>query len=234
MANRISIAFALPFVVAACGSSPTAPKNTATSLTINQSTTTIARNTTLRLMAQVQTQAGATTDVTKAATWTSSNPAVATVAGGLVAVQGLGPVQISASYQGQTATSTITGRRRMIFDAKFLVQDSIGVASIDGLSVLLDGRGIMAEGQSGRINHASITVFGSGPQKPIDPGPHHLAVGLELEPGSHDLAVGGTTLTISDGDTGELLTTIPVAEQRGSKSNGDMFTWPIDVAVFTQ
>ena len=231
--RRLLIGIGVAFFAAACGSSPTAPNQT-TSVTVSQTSATVARQTTLQLVAQAHIQSGVTTDVTQAATWTSSNPDVATVVAGLVSVKGLGPVQISVSYQGQTATSTITGRRRMFFDAKFVVQDSAGSASIDGLTVALDGKQIMAEGQSGRIDHASISVFGSGPPKAIDPGTHQVAVGLELEPGGHDLTFAGTTLIVTDSDTGELLASIPLAGQQGARSNQQTFAWSIDVAAFTQ
>jgi hypothetical protein len=47
-------------------------------------------------------------DVTNAATWQSSNPAVATVSSGLVRAAGLGTTTISAAYKGQTASSTMS------------------------------------------------------------------------------------------------------------------------------
>jgi hypothetical protein len=47
-------------------------------------------------------------DVTNASTWLSSNPAVATVSSGLARAASLGTTTISAAYNGQTVSSSIT------------------------------------------------------------------------------------------------------------------------------
>jgi hypothetical protein len=46
-------------------------------------------------------------EVTKSATWSTSNAAVATVTGGLVIGTGVGPVTITATLGGQTASTTV-------------------------------------------------------------------------------------------------------------------------------
>jgi hypothetical protein len=47
------------------------------------------------------------TDVTNSATWSTSDPAVATVSNGVVTVTGSGPVTIAASYGGKSGATTV-------------------------------------------------------------------------------------------------------------------------------
>ena len=211
----------------ACGS-PTAP----TALTLSQQTVTAALHTTVQLTAQARD--GAVSDVTAAASWSTSNPSVATVSGGLVSIVGLGTAQVSATYHGASIAATVTGRRRTHFDAEFLVRDVEGDNSVYGFAILLDGRQLIIAGGSGPGSYFSLSVRGSGPDKPIEPGHHEVAIQAELTSGTHQLAVGSTNLTIYDSDTGEALTTIPLAGQRGNRTNPGTFTWSFEVPTYTQ
>lgn len=215
--------------LAACGGAPTAP----TALTLSQTALTAARNTTVQLT--LQARDGATADVTHLAMWSSSNPTVATVTAGLVSVVGLGPATISAQYRGRTVSATITGRRGTFFDAEFFVRAiAPDETPIGGMDILLDGHEIITVGASGFYPDLHLSVRGDGPDKPIDPGHHDLAVRLFLAPGSHELTVSSSTLRIYDSDTGETLSTFPLAGQNGSRTDQGTFAWPIDVPTYTQ
>lgn len=56
---------------------------------------------------QISPSSFANTDVTKSATWTTSNPAIATVSNGLVTGTGIGSVTISAAFGGKSGSTTV-------------------------------------------------------------------------------------------------------------------------------
>jgi hypothetical protein len=56
---------------------------------------------------QISPNSFANTDVTKSATWTTSNPAIATVSNGLVTGTGIGSVTISAAFGGKSGSMTV-------------------------------------------------------------------------------------------------------------------------------
>jgi hypothetical protein len=92
---------------------PPAPTPTVTGVTVTggggSSFTFANRNQTLQLMAQARLSDATTSDVTNSATWTSSNNAVASVAGtGLVTAVGNGTATIQATHQGQTGAFATT------------------------------------------------------------------------------------------------------------------------------
>jgi hypothetical protein len=56
---------------------------------------------------QISPNSFANTDVTKSATWTTSDPAIATVSNGLVTGTGIGSVTISAAFGGKSGSMTV-------------------------------------------------------------------------------------------------------------------------------
>jgi hypothetical protein len=235
----IAVVLACAFV--GCDQSPSAPSPTTVGLTLSQQTVAAVRNSTLALTVAAQSSAGSTADVTQSAIWSSSNEAVATVAAGMITVRGLGTAQITASYDGRIATAALVGRRRTHVDGRFVARDPEGEPTIGGLGVLLDEAVLINRGASGEWPEFSVTIRGAGPDKPIDPGVHSLSlrVGLERFSGSREMIALATTVTIYDSDTGEALTTYPLAQKRAASVNKAGFgesvmTWTIDVPAFTQ
>jgi hypothetical protein len=91
---------------AACGDSPTSA--TAVSAVV-VSGVAPAIGSTAQFTAVATLASGGSQDITTAAAWTSSNPAVATVsATGLVASVASGPVVITATYSGVAGTDSIS------------------------------------------------------------------------------------------------------------------------------
>lgn len=77
-------------------------------LTIAPANFGLPKGTSLQVKAMLANPDGSMSDVTAQAAWATSNPAVVTVSGGLVtAVAGSGSAEISAAYQGFTATTTV-------------------------------------------------------------------------------------------------------------------------------
>jgi len=111
---------ACPFVflmaAMACGGSsspspttPTPSTPTTSSIAVTGTASLAAIAQTSQLTATATLSNGTTQDVTALASWSSSNPAVATVsATGLVKATGLGTTTISAPYQGKTGTLLIS------------------------------------------------------------------------------------------------------------------------------
>jgi hypothetical protein len=116
----------------ACRNQPTAPDPaTATGLTIN-GTTTLAGVTQISQLHAVATYSDATTrDETSAATWTSSNAAVATAVSGLVTAKAAGSTDVSATFQGISAVTTVTVAVTVPSPTKLAI---VGAANIVGLN----------------------------------------------------------------------------------------------------
>src|SRR5499427_2224207 len=84
--------------------SPAAPAPSGAVLEVRV-TSAMPTDATIQLTATARFADGSARDVTTAATWTSANPAVATVsATGLVTALGAGQVEFRASYQGVVGT----------------------------------------------------------------------------------------------------------------------------------
>lgn len=99
--------------VAACGSTPTAATPppapiTAQSLTVTGQTNFGSRDETGQLIATLTLSNGTTQDQTRAATWSSSDPSIASVsATGLVRALRSGTATIQATFSGFTGTKAI-------------------------------------------------------------------------------------------------------------------------------
>jgi hypothetical protein len=112
MLKRVFVFAFLTATVACSGSSnpsPTTPSPTVTSVTITGNPSLNGGNLTSQLIARATLSNGTLQDVSTLATWSSSNPAAATVsASGLVTAVSVGTTTISAAYQGQTGTLSVS------------------------------------------------------------------------------------------------------------------------------
>lgn len=105
----------LGLLLAACSSSPTGntpppppPPVTVASVTLNTATASVVQGQTATLMATAR-DAGGTAIAGKSFTWQSSNAAIASVSGGVVTgVAPGGPVTITATSEGKSATAQVT------------------------------------------------------------------------------------------------------------------------------
>ena len=106
--RRLILAGALAGSACSGSSTPavpsTPPTPTVVGLAIAGNTTFTDRGQMSQLLATATLSNGTQQDQTKATTWSSSNAAVVTVSAGLVTSVGAGSAQISASYQGATAS----------------------------------------------------------------------------------------------------------------------------------
>jgi hypothetical protein len=112
MVKRVlAFAFLMAAVPCSGSSSPTPanPSPTVTSVTITGTPSLNGGNLTSQLIARATLSDGTLQDVGTLATWSSSNPAVATVsASGLVTAATIGTTTISAVYQGKTGTLAVS------------------------------------------------------------------------------------------------------------------------------
>jgi hypothetical protein len=93
----------------ACHHSPAAPTSTTSTVTaVSVAGTAPAIGGTSQFTATATLSNGTTQDVTAQAVWQSSNPAVATVSGGLVTAVAAGTADISAQHQQVTGKASIT------------------------------------------------------------------------------------------------------------------------------
>jgi ABC-type glycerol-3-phosphate transport system substrate-binding protein len=97
-----TLGLALAFALALTGCSSTTPSATVSSVVVTG--TTVGVGLTVQFTATATMSDGTTQNVTSAAAWQSSNPAVATVALGLVTGVTDGQTTITATYQGLSAT----------------------------------------------------------------------------------------------------------------------------------
>jgi CarboxypepD_reg-like domain/Bacterial Ig-like domain (group 2) len=97
--------------------------------------------TSFQLTASARLADGSTQDVTRSATWESSNTSVATVTGGLVSVMSNGEAEIRATYQGTTGATHIAVARPTGFTLTGFVTDAVTTQPIPGVRVQLIGSG---------------------------------------------------------------------------------------------
>lgn len=250
-----------------CGSAPTAPRASA-SLALSTQSATIARNTSMQVTASMSGTDGATQDVTGIATWSSSNPVVATVTAGQITVVGLGTAQITAAYQQHTATMTVVGRRRTLLQGSLAFRDAAGETSLQSFGLYIDdkylggvggwGTPIRAVAGGPGIDAAGFDIEFGGDGIPVEPGPHQIAVEIRLRPGPHEIIALGSTFSrpgltlvacyfkVVDGDTDtglpsapakyrrEVLLSDSLPEQRATLTDGQRFSWTIQVPSYTQ
>lgn len=94
------------------------------------------------LAANATLTGGSTRDCTGDATWTSSDAKAATVAKGVVTVVGAGPVSVSATCEGKSASLAIPIEIRAQVTINGMVTDSTTGAGVQGafVRIIVDGR----------------------------------------------------------------------------------------------
>lgn len=84
---------------------------------------------------------GSTQDVTRTATWASSNTGVLTVSSGLVSVLSDGEADVRATYQGMTASARLKVTTPKLFTLTGFVTDAATKKALGGVRVQLIGGG---------------------------------------------------------------------------------------------
>jgi len=233
MINRASVGLVLVLGVAACSGAPT---QATPIMTLSASVATLALERTTAATVQVTLVRGGTpSDVTAAAIWTTSNPAVATVAAGVVTAVGPGSATIAAAHEGRSVSVPVTVRRRVYLRGRILTRDAVSRGSVSQASVYINGQRVSQNDLSGPASSMSVS-FGLSQLSglPQAPGDHAVAVQLDNLPGQftfeYESPVGG--VEVRDKDTGELVTTIGVPGRTETLPANARVTWTITIGSY--
>jgi hypothetical protein len=234
--------------VAGCTHSTTEPTTTDTvsvvALVCSQDSVTIARNTSTRLFVRSRLADSGGEDVTAAATWTSSNSQVVTVASGLVSAVGVGAATITVSYAGLTRTIAVTARRNTLLVGTVTMAGT-GTGRAYSWGWFTASSRVMLDNLTLELASATYTsttrVFQFGTTSKID---------TNVDPGAHELTItaccyfvcnafqpvssADSFVEIRDRDTGETLgrTTLSQQTLNLTADTASRVTWTIDVGVF--
>ncbi len=138
----------------------TATAPMATSLSLTSSAVSIAAGLTAQLQATAMLSDGSTSNVTGTATYTSSAPAVATISSsGLVTGVSVGSAVLTASYQGQFATTNLTITAAI---ASSIALTSSASNLTAGLTAQLQATATYSNGTTGDVS-SSATYTSSNP-----------------------------------------------------------------------
>jgi uncharacterized protein YjdB len=150
---------------------------TVQTVTVSPATATLtALGTTTRLTAAVQLSNGS--PGTQIPTWSSSNPAVATVAGGTVTAVGNGTATITAAVGTVTGTATITVAQA-VAAVRLLPSDTVVKSAAQLRGAALDERGNVipnATLQWTAVTPAIASVTGTGALTPLRTGVGRISV----------------------------------------------------------
>ena len=104
---KLSFILAAVFFTGACSSTPALPSSTIATLSIAGTPPGVGASSQYSAFV---VRAGSTNseNVTSAATWSSSNSAVATVSAGLVKGVSAGSITLTATYEGSTVSESVT------------------------------------------------------------------------------------------------------------------------------
>ncbi|HEX5475391.1 MAG TPA: hypothetical protein VFX12_12070 [Vicinamibacterales bacterium] len=241
MSRRLSFITALCALAAAgaCGSSPTGPNSPrAPALSLDRTTLVVPRHETGQIRAAFG-MPGAQQDVTSAAAWTSSSPAIISVEAGLVTAKAIGTASVTAEYQGMRQMVTVTARRRTRLIGTIRVSDADGRQSMGSLHSYVDGQETGDDGTSHAQSSMSVT-WGGGlgwiVDPVVDPGSHTVSVAVGvLNPPNVYTSDGSSHVAVTDIDTGESLATIslPVQSKSLADIRTDRITWTVEVQTYS-
>lgn len=180
---------------------------------------------------------GTQQDVTFAAKWTSSNPAIIAVDGGVVTAVDIGVASVSVDYQGLRQTVGVTARRRTRVVGTIRVDDAHGQRTIQGLSSYVDGKEAGGSSESHATATSDVTwggQLGWIVDPIVDPGSHTVAVGVgQLDPPNAYNTDRASQVTIMDADTMQTLEIVPLPVQSATLQQQGRITWTVQVAVFS-
>jgi len=201
------VAVAAMGLAAACGKSPTSPSSNGSSgssrslssVTIGGGTS-VSQGDTAQLTATAQYSDSTTQTVTNQATWSSSNPSVATVsATGLLTALGNGAVDITATYQN------VPGRRTVqISAARYSLRVDVG-----GFTALGTCDNFTQGLTEGEFATSVQAIFSDGTTDTLSqtreyPGNPDNLFTHHLQQGERDSSVADKTYTLN-GEPGEFL-----------------------------
>ncbi|MBE0503924.1 MAG: Ig-like domain-containing protein, partial [Desulfuromonadales bacterium] len=105
---KISASYGTPVLTGEISLNVTETSLNSSGLTISEQSLTLASGTSGRLSLRGHFSPSSNQDLTPSATWTSSNPSVATVENGRVHAKSAGTANITATYDGRPVTTTVT------------------------------------------------------------------------------------------------------------------------------
>lgn len=234
MSRRVIVALSL-VAIAACEATPTGPSAT---LLLSQSSLALSRNSTETVKAMV-----AASDVTAAAFWSSSDPTVVSVEGGVVRAVGVGAARVSALHRGRTATMDVTVRRNTAIGGVFAMREVAGRESFGCVGVRIEAKDIggrcgsdhrasvRQEAPLGRLSAISDTFI-------VNPGPLTLTITVALHDfvgeSSRRLAIEDLSyVEFFDADTGESLERVSLPVREIVLSRAGSFTLSVTVKTYT-
>ena len=171
---------------------------------ISSSSLSVFAGTTSQLSATASYSDGTTVDVTTTATWTSSNPQVATVTAGLVTASASGSAVISASYLSDSATSSLTVGAAL----KGLLVEPADLFVLVGQTAQLVSTAVGADGTTMDVsaqtvwssgNSSAITVSATGLASAVAAGATKISGTYQGV--SNTIAITGATSPPSTGTT---------------------------------
>lgn len=176
---------------------------TLTALEITPATTTVPVGIATQFRAQGSFSDGSNQDLTSSVTWTSGDPAVATVndLGGVSGVAPGGPVTITAAFEGISATGTVSVSNAVL--------ESIAVTSVStslpvGATQQLTATGQFSDGTS--LDLTPGVTWGSTDAAIVDVSASGLALGVSAGQASATAVLNAVTGTL-------LLTVTPLTER---------------------
>jgi uncharacterized protein YjdB len=194
------------------------------SIAIAPTTRTIAKGTTAQFKATATYSDNSTQDITAAATWSSSAPAVATISNdttdGLASALTAGTTTIRAQYNGQSATATLTVTAATL--SSIAVSPSPATV-VDGLTVALTAMGTFSDGSTQNLttqvswtctDYSIATVSNALGSQGVAQGQSagNVTIVATLTPAGETTKAGTTALTVTAALPDQLVI-VPAAPQ---------------------
>ena len=133
-------------------------------------------------------------DVTSSATWSSSNPAVASVSGGSVTAKATGSATITAAYNGYSATATMTVEEDITYDYQ-LSPTSANVVNGRTTKMTVIRRTFTNGSQTNGEDYSSNFTWTSSNTSVATVGSYGVITGVGTGTATITAKYGGTTLT---------------------------------------
>lgn len=133
-------------------------------------------------------------DVTSSATWSSSNPAVASVSGGSVTAKATGSATITAAYNGYSATATVTVEEDITYDYQ-LSPTSTNVVNGRTTKMTVIRRTFTNGSQTNGEDYSSNFTWTSSNTSVATVGSNGVITGVGAGTATITAKYGGTTLT---------------------------------------